>query len=110
MNVVPTAALEGLIARKRARALLPSHAERRRIREDAGCSLRNLADVLPVHPSTLHNWERGLKEPNDANAVRYAWLLDQLRASFPTTTGPSDLTPTDSPASALGVDDDGCLS
>lgn len=47
-----------------ARQALPKPAERRRLREDAGLSVRALANALGVSPSTVARWETGEREPS----------------------------------------------
>ncbi len=59
-------------------ARLPHPAERRRIREAAGVSLREGAAVLHVSAMTFLRWERGDVEPRRTNAVAYAALLTAL--------------------------------
>jgi DNA-binding transcriptional regulator YiaG len=66
-----------LAARVRA-AQLPPPATRRRIREEAGLSLRQVAAALEVDVNTLHRWERGSSQPRHRHAVRYRHLLDVL--------------------------------
>jgi DNA-binding transcriptional regulator YiaG len=70
---------DGLTANIRA-ARLPSPAVRRRLREDAGLSLREVARLLEVDVMTVLRWERGSR-PRRANAVRYRALLDALEAA-----------------------------
>lgn len=64
-------------------AHLPPPHERRRIREQAHFSLRDMAGVLLVTAPTVHAWERGTSTPRRANAVAYRALLDQLREAAP---------------------------
>lgn len=59
-------------------ARLPDPAERKRIRNAAGVSLREAAAVVPTSPDVLRRWEAGTVTPRRVNAVRYAALLDEL--------------------------------
>ena len=43
---------------------LPTPKERRRLREEAGLSVRAFANALGVSPSTVARWETGEREPN----------------------------------------------
>ncbi len=43
---------------------LPEPEERRRLREEAGLSVRAFANALGVSPSTVARWETGEREPN----------------------------------------------
>jgi DNA-binding transcriptional regulator YiaG len=43
---------------------LPTPEERRRLREEAGFSVRAFANALGVSPSTVARWETGEREPN----------------------------------------------
>ena len=47
-----------------ARQELPTPEERRRLREEAGLSVRTFANALGVSPSTVARWETGEREPN----------------------------------------------
>lgn len=67
-----------LLERARAVNRLPPPRERRRIREAAGATQRELAGVLEVGVMTLNRWERGLTRPRGRKAVAYAALLEQL--------------------------------
>jgi DNA-binding transcriptional regulator YiaG len=73
---------EQLLRELRARRRLPPAAERRRIREAAGVSLRQLAAA--VGPSgvswmAVNRWEQGSQPRNPAHAAAYADLLEQLQ-------------------------------
>ena len=85
--MVNTERLGDALAPFRARRRLPPPAERRRLRERAGLSHRDAAEVLGVHPSTIHYWERGRVNPSKRNALAYAALLDQLAEEL----GPTDM-------------------
>lgn len=66
-----------LVDRLRARRELPDADERRRIREAAGASLRDVARELGTSATSVIRWERGA-DPGPLT-LRYARLLDQLR-------------------------------
>ncbi|WP_130445344.1 helix-turn-helix transcriptional regulator [Kribbella rubisoli] len=68
----------GLVERLRA-ARLPAPASRKSIREEAGATLRDIADELAVSPVTVLRWEQGKSEPRLEHAIRYRRLLDELR-------------------------------
>lgn len=57
---------------------LPSPKERRRIRRDAGLTLKDVGEVLGVNEMTVSRWERGKAKPRGAVATTYRQLLDQL--------------------------------
>jgi transcriptional regulator with XRE-family HTH domain len=52
--------------------------EGRRLRLQAGLSVRELAEVLGVDGSTLDRWERGDTKPRGPAATRYQHVLDTL--------------------------------
>ena len=60
------------------RSRLPSAARRRQIREKAGVSVREMAELAGVSPMAISRWERG-DTPSPENAVRYRAVLDALR-------------------------------
>jgi DNA-binding transcriptional regulator YiaG len=72
-----TLSREELLEQVRSQRRLPRPAERRRIREEAGVSLRSVAAVLGVTHQAVQNWERGAT-PRD-RAGDYARLLEDLR-------------------------------
>ena len=49
-----------------------------RIRAEAGVTIPEAAAAIGVAPSTLWRWERGLRTPRGAAAVRYAAVLGEL--------------------------------
>lgn len=59
-------------------AKLPSPANRRRIRQRAGLSLRQVAEPLGVTPMTVLRWERAEAVPKLDHAVAYRQLLEDL--------------------------------
>ena len=68
-----------LVERLRAKRGLPPAAERKRIREAAGASLRDVANELGTSAPAIVRWERGATPPKD-KVEPYAKLLEQLRA------------------------------
>ncbi len=70
-------AVEDLLEEVRSRRRLPPAAERRRIREAAGVSQRQLARALNVSWTAVHRWESG-SQPR-AHVDEYARLLRELR-------------------------------
>jgi DNA-binding XRE family transcriptional regulator len=64
---------------------LPDLAERKRIREAAGVSLRRMGEALGVTEGTIWNWENGRDGPSMENAVRYRELLDELSEAVKAT-------------------------
>jgi len=73
---------DDLLEQLRSRRLLPAGAERRRIREAAGVSLRQLAAAITpagVSPMAVVRWEAGAT-PRDSEHLRaYGELLEELR-------------------------------
>lgn len=66
-----------LLERLRAKRELPPAAERRRIRLNAGASLRDLARELETSATSVIRWEQGASP--GAKTAAYARLLDELR-------------------------------
>jgi DNA-binding XRE family transcriptional regulator len=62
-------------------ARLPAPAERKRIREAAGVSLRQMAAELGVSPMSTSAWERGEVEPRLDHAAAYGRLLAELESA-----------------------------
>jgi transcriptional regulator with XRE-family HTH domain len=85
--------MDELLELRRAREWLASGAGRA-IRESAGLSLHELAQAIPVAPSTLLRWERGDHRPRGRSGVRYAEALRELAEG---RTGPRP-----APASSVG--------
>lgn len=56
---------------------LPDAVDRRRIRERAGLSLREIGEALGVDPVTVLRWERGV-QPTRSHAIAYRELLDAI--------------------------------
>jgi transcriptional regulator with XRE-family HTH domain len=63
-----------------AQSTLPRPSERRRIREKAGLSLREIGAALGVDAVTVLRWERGA-QPRRDRALAYRELLDALEAA-----------------------------
>ncbi len=73
--------VEELLDQVRARRRLPTPAERRRIRQKAGVSLREVAEVLGVSHSAVRTWEGGAT-PREQRAA-YGDLLEELQRINP---------------------------
>lgn len=69
-----------LIDEVRATQSLPKPAVARLIRMSAGVSQERLAQELGVHRITVQRWELGHRRPRGGDRVRYARLLQDLRA------------------------------
>jgi predicted DNA-binding transcriptional regulator YafY len=73
---------EALLEQLRSRRRLPPASERRRIREAAGVSLRQLGAAIPPHgvsAMAVLRWEAGAT-PRDTEHLRaYGRLLEELR-------------------------------
>jgi DNA-binding transcriptional regulator YiaG len=74
---VGTTGIETLLERVRSRRQLPPAAERRRIREQANVSLRDMGAALGVSHSLVRYWEQG-GTPREHRAA-YAELLERLK-------------------------------
>jgi transcriptional regulator with XRE-family HTH domain len=72
-----TTGVDELLERVRSRRDLPVASERRRIREDAGVSLRDVADALGVSHTAVAKWEAGAMPREQRNA--YGRLLEELK-------------------------------
>lgn len=57
--------------------------EARELRTLSGLSLREVADDIGVHPTSVYHWEQGVCLPRGPHALRYARLLDALRRAAP---------------------------
>jgi DNA-binding transcriptional regulator YiaG len=78
-----TVTKEALLEQLRAQRKLPPAKERRRIREAAHVSIRQLAAALGVSPMAPVRWEQGAM-PRDPEHVReYADLLHELQRLAP---------------------------
>jgi hypothetical protein len=67
-----------LLDRLRAQRKFPPPAERRRIREHANASLRDVGRALGVSHSLVRHWEAG-GMPRERLLTSYGALLDELR-------------------------------
>jgi transcriptional regulator with XRE-family HTH domain len=56
--------------------------EARRLREQAGVSLRTMARAVGVRASTLIRWEAGRVRPREGTALAWLAALDQIRAEL----------------------------
>ena len=74
----PVAELLKLADQYYQRPQLPTPEERRRLRTDAGLSLRAVADALGVAHQTIMDWEKGRYEPDKGHLSAYAGLLSKL--------------------------------
>jgi hypothetical protein len=73
---------EEFLEQLRSRRRLPPASERRRNREAAGVSLRQLAAALPpsgVSPMAVLRWEAGATPRDPAHVRAYGRLLDELK-------------------------------
>jgi transcriptional regulator with XRE-family HTH domain len=69
-----------LLEQVRSRRKLPAPQERRRIREDAGISLRALGSALGVSHTAVASWELGAT-PREHRS-EYAGLLEEIRQTI----------------------------
>jgi len=72
-------AAAGLLDRLRSKRQLPAPEERKRIREAADCSLRDLASAVGVSQMAIVRWEAGSQPRNPDHAREYGRLLDELK-------------------------------
>ena len=63
--------------------------EARDLRLRAHLSLADVGDTCGVDQSTVYRWERGLRAPSGAAALRYATLLEALRQTIADTAAAS---------------------
>lgn len=69
---------EALLEQLRSQRQLPPGPERRRIREAAGVSLRQLAAAIGVSAMAIVRWEQGATPRDPAHLRAYGRLLDEL--------------------------------
>jgi transcriptional regulator with XRE-family HTH domain len=69
--------VDALLEQARSRRKLPLPADRRRIREAAGLSLRAVAAALGVSHTAVANWEAG-RTPREQELAAYGRLLEEL--------------------------------
>ena len=67
-----------LLARLHSHRKLPLPAERRKIREQAGVSLRSLAAAVGCSHVAITRWEAGARPADPTQLDRYQRLLDEL--------------------------------
>jgi DNA-binding transcriptional regulator YiaG len=70
---------EALLQQLRSQRQLPPGPERRRIREAAGVSLRQLAAAIGVSAMAIVRWEQGATPRDPAHVRAYGYLLEELR-------------------------------
>ena len=68
-----------LLQRVRSRRALPPAPERKAIREQAGCSLREVGDAVGVSFMAVMRWEQGAQPRNPEHLIAYSRLLEELR-------------------------------
>lgn len=73
-----TQPLDALLAEMRAKRKLPPVAQRRRIREAAGCSMRQAADACGVSVMAISRWEHGSTPRDPQHVATYGRLLEEL--------------------------------
>jgi transcriptional regulator with XRE-family HTH domain len=56
--------------------------EAKRLREQAGVSLRTMARAVGVRASTLIRWEAGRVRPREGTALAWLAALDRIRAEL----------------------------
>lgn len=83
-----TATSRALLLSRMRRALADGEAVR--LREDAGLSTSESAAAVGVVESTYWRWEKQLRVPRGAAALRYAKFLDRLREVVLTQEAPRD--------------------
>jgi DNA-binding transcriptional regulator YiaG len=62
----------------RARRQLPSRAMARAIRQEAGVTIRRVAQELGVHEVTVARWESGTRRPTGPHLAAYMALIREL--------------------------------
>jgi len=72
-----TSGVDELLERVRSRRTLPAPAERRRIRQRARVSLRDVARALGVSHTAVASWEAGATPRQ--HRVAYSALLEELK-------------------------------
>jgi transcriptional regulator with XRE-family HTH domain len=73
-----TDVLAEILEKRRARKRLPGPRIRRRVRERAGITQRDLARVLGVDPATVCRWESGERDPRPSQLQAYVAALERL--------------------------------
>jgi DNA-binding transcriptional regulator YiaG len=77
------ATLDDLTQRLRRRRELPSPDVRRALRQVAGASQSDIAEVVGVTRQAVQYWEAGTRTPRGANLERYVAVLQALREGVP---------------------------
>lgn len=70
-----------LIERAKA-SQLPRPSERRRIREQARLTYRDVGQALNVDPMTVFRWEKGTVTPRPHHAIAYGRLLGEIEEAL----------------------------
>jgi DNA-binding transcriptional regulator YiaG len=71
-------ALSVILDKRRLRRRLPDPPMRRLVRERAGITQEDLAQVLGVDRATVSRWETGEREPRPSQLEGYLRALDRL--------------------------------
>jgi DNA-binding transcriptional regulator YiaG len=71
-------ALSVILDKRRLRRRLPDPPMRRLVRERAGITQEDLAQVLGVDRATVSRWETGEREPRPSQLEGYLQALDRL--------------------------------
>ena len=71
-------ALVSAADRRRCQQPLPTPAERRRLREEAGFSREEIALAVGCTIRSVYRWEAGAREPRGVYVSRYANVLEAL--------------------------------
>jgi DNA-binding transcriptional regulator YiaG len=74
----PADALARILEKRRAARRLPEPRMRRLLRERAGLSQQDLAQVLGVDRATVSRWESGERDPWPSHVGAYVDALDRL--------------------------------
>ncbi|MFB8029485.1 MULTISPECIES: helix-turn-helix domain-containing protein [unclassified Streptomyces] len=90
--------VETLLEEARLTASMPSHAERRRLREAASLSRAQVATAVGVGRSTIANWEDGTSDPQPPARLEYLRLLKGLAEIYPVAAAPVETPAEPTPA------------
>ena len=74
---------EQIRSRLRVRRDLPAPAQRRELREAAGLTQQELADVVGVTRTAVSNYEQGIRTPRGIALTRYVEAIRTLRDQAP---------------------------
>ncbi|MFJ3308876.1 telomere-associated protein Tap [Streptomyces sp. NPDC086549] len=86
------AAVDSLLAAVDGGTVLPTPAERVRLRETAGLTQAAVAQALGVRVPSIQAWEAGRAEPKGERLEAYRRLLDGLASRYPAATPPASAT------------------